>query len=73
VPEGKAYQLWFIVGNNAPMPGKTFVPDAEGRGILNDHMPQTALNAPVFAVTVEAASGASAPTGPIFLRSSAVN
>ena len=36
VPEGKAYQLWFIVGNNPPMPGKTFVPDSEGKGMMKE-------------------------------------
>ncbi len=39
VPQGKAYQLWFIVGNNPPMPGKTFVPDSAGKGMMKDQMP----------------------------------
>ena len=73
VPKGKAYQLWFIVANNPPMPGKTFVPDNAGHGTLTDQLPQAALNSPVFAITVEPAGGVPAPTGPIFLSSSAVN
>ena len=73
VPEGKAYQLWFIVGNNPPMPGKTFVPDNAGHGTLKDQMPQAALNSAVFAITMEPAGGVPAPTGAIYLRSSAVN
>ena len=73
VPQGKAYQLWFIVGNNPPMPGKTFVPDNAGQGTLTDQMPQAALNAAVFAITIEPAGGVPAPTGPIYLRSSAIN
>jgi anti-sigma-K factor RskA len=73
VPEGKAYQLWFIVANNPPMPGKTFVPDSAGHGTLKDQLPQAAMNSPVFAITVEPASGVQAPTGPIYLSSSAVN
>ena len=73
VPEGKAYQLWFIVGNNPPMPGKTFVPDSAGQGVLKDEMPQAALNSTVFAITMEPAGGVPAPTGAIYLRSSAVN
>jgi anti-sigma-K factor RskA len=72
-PEGKAYQLWFIVGNNPPMPGKTFVPDSEGKGVLKDQMPQAALNSAVFAITLEPAGGLPAPTGKIYLSSSAVN
>ena len=73
VPAGKAYQLWFIVGNNPPMPGKTFLPDDAGKGTLREQMPQAALNSAVFAITLEPASGVPAPTGPIYLRSSAVN
>ena len=73
VPQGKAYQLWFIVGNNPPMPGKTFVPDSAGKSTLKDQMPTAALNAPVFAITLEPAGGVPAPTGSIYLRSSAVN
>jgi anti-sigma-K factor RskA len=72
VPQGKAYQLWFIVANKPPMPSKTFAPDSNGKGVLKAQMPREALDSPVFAVTVEAAAGATAPTGPIYLRS-AVN
>jgi anti-sigma-K factor RskA len=73
VPQGKAYQLWFIVGNNPPMPGKTFVPDSEGKGVLKDQMPQAALNSAVFAITLEPAGGLPAPTGKIYLSSPAIN
>ena len=73
LPQGKAYQLWFIVGNKAPMPGKTFAPDRTGQGVIKEQMPREALNSPVFAVTVEPAGGVAAPTGPIYLSSSAVN
>jgi anti-sigma-K factor RskA len=72
-PQGKSYQLWFIVGNNPPMPGKTFIPDSEGKGMLKDQMPQAALKSTVFAITMEPAGGVGAPTGPIYLSSSAVN
>ena len=73
VPQGKEYQLWFIVGNNPPMPGKTFMPDSEGKGVLKDQMPQVALNSAVFAITLEPAGGVPAPTGKIYLSSPAVN
>jgi anti-sigma-K factor RskA len=69
VPQGKAYQLWFIVGNKPPLPGKTFVPDDAGKGVMKDQVPQPALESAVFAITLEPASGASAPTGAIYLRS----
>ena len=73
VPEGKAYQLWFIVGSNPPMPGKTFVPEPGGKRMVDEQVPQAALRSAVFAITVEPAAGVTAPTGPIYLRSSAVN
>lgn len=73
VPQGKAYQLWFIVPNKPPIPGKTFVPDSTGNVVLKDQMPGGATNAPIFAVTVEPAGGVKAPTGPMYLRSSEVN
>ena len=67
VRQGEAYQLWFIVGNNPPKPGKTFVPDSSGTAVLKDQMPREPVD--VFAITVEPADGSSAPTSPIFLRS----
>lgn len=69
VPQGKAYQLWFIVGNKPPVPGKTFVPDSAGNAVLKDEVPREAIDANVFAITVEPASGSTAPTSPIYLRS----
>ena len=72
-PQGKAYQLWFIVGKNPPMPGKTFSPDDEGNGVLRDQMPTEALESAIFAITLEPQGGVTAPTGPIYLRSFEVN
>jgi len=69
VPQGKAYQLWFIVGNKPPMPGKTFVPDSAGNAVLKDKLPREAIDANVFAITVEPERGSNAPTSPIYLRS----
>jgi anti-sigma-K factor RskA len=68
-PPGKGYQLWFIAGNRPPQPGKVFVTDRSGRGELSDQIPTEARKSPVFAVTVEPASGVPAPTGPIVLIS----
>ena len=73
VPQGKAYQLWFIVGKNPPMPGKTFVPDKQGKGMLKDQVPAAAIDSAIFAITMEPAQGVDAPTGPIYLRSSEIN
>lgn len=67
-PAGKAYQLWFIVGNEK-LPGGVFTPDSAGNANLKDKIPPQALAGSVFAVTLEAASGAKSPTGDIFLLS----
>ena len=67
-PAGKAYQLWFIVGN-LPIPGKVFAIGPTGKAILSDQVPSQALKVVVFAVTLEPESGVKTPTGPIYLRS----
>jgi hypothetical protein len=67
-PEGKQYQLWFIVGTEK-MPGKTFSPDAGGSGMLIDQVPSSAMESAVFAITLEPAGGVKAPTGQIYLVS----
>ena len=69
VPRGKVYQLWFIVGNKPPLPGKTFVPDSAGNAVLKDELPREAIDANVFAITVEPERGSTAPTSPIYPRS----
>lgn len=68
-PAGKEYQLWFIVGTKPPIPGKTFVPDNDGRGTLRDVASDQPLDSAVFAVTLEPAGGVDTPTGAIYLRS----
>jgi len=67
-PSGKAYQLWFIVGNK-PMPGKVFTTDSSGNGTVQDQMPEVARDSAVFAITLEPAGGMPSPTGEIYLRS----
>lgn len=69
-PAGMAYQLWFIAGGR-PMPGKVFTTDSSGAGTLQDQVPAEALNAPIFAITLEPESGMQAPTGAIYLSSGA--
>jgi anti-sigma-K factor RskA len=67
-PSGKAYQLWFIVGNK-PMPGRVFTTDSSGNGTVQDQMPEVARDAAVFAITLEPEGGMPSPTGEIYLRS----
>ncbi len=68
-PEGKAYQLWFVVSGQLT-PGKLFSPDASGHGSLEDQIPAKARGSTGFAITLEPAGGVAAPTGQIYLRSS---
>jgi anti-sigma-K factor RskA len=68
IPQGKAYQLWFLVGDKA-MPGKTFAPDSNGHGVLKDQVPSQAIYLSSFAITVEPAGGSTTPTSPIYLYS----
>lgn len=68
VPQGKEYQLWFIVPGKPPMRGKTFAPDNTGGATSKDQMPEAALAASVFAITLEPAGGVDSPTGPMYLR-----
>ncbi|MFN2498051.1 MAG: anti-sigma factor domain-containing protein [Pyrinomonadaceae bacterium] len=69
-PAGKAYQLWFILGNK-PMPGRVFTTDTQGNGSLQDQIPAEAMSGAVFAITLEPASGVQSPTGAIYLSSGA--
>jgi anti-sigma-K factor RskA len=68
VPEGMAYQLWFIK-DGKKMPGKVLMPDATGNGIMEDEIPEVAREAGVFALTLEPRSGVQVPTGAIYLIS----
>jgi hypothetical protein len=70
-PPGKAYQLWFIAEGKPPMPGSVFQPDARGHAEMHETIPPEGRNAAVFAVTLEPAGGVSAPTGEMYLKSSA--
>jgi len=68
-PEGKQYQLWFIIGGKPPMPGKTFSTDSQGNGVMEDQVPAEAMNSAVFAITLERKGGVRSPEGPMYLKS----
>jgi len=70
-PAGFAYQLWFIAEGRPPMPGKVFTTDQTGHAEMHDTVPPEGRHAAVYAVTLEPASGMSAPTGEMYLKSSA--
>jgi cell division protein FtsB len=70
-PAGKAYQLWFIAEGKPPIPGSVFRPDARGHAEMYETIPPEGRTAAIFAVTLEPAGGVSAPTGEMYLKSSA--
>jgi hypothetical protein len=70
-PAGKAYQLWFIAAGKPPMPGSVFQTDARGHAEMHDIVPPEGRRAAIYAVTLEPASGVTAPTGEMYLKSSA--
>jgi len=66
VPEGRAYQLWFIK-DGAPVPSVTFKPEPSGH-VKVEQIPVPADGeVSAAAVTVEPESGSTRPTSPILL------
>ena len=68
-PADKAYEVWFIPKGLAPIPGRTFTVNADGRALISDSLPPEAGSAAVVAITLEPKEGSSAPTGLIYLAS----
>jgi anti-sigma-K factor RskA len=62
-PEGRAYQLWMIDGDDV-VPGPTFAPEDRNFSLIVGNDPS---GADMMAVTIEREGGATAPTGdPVF-------
>jgi anti-sigma-K factor RskA len=67
LPPRKAYELWLIPGQGAPIPAGVFKPDARGSAtVVNPPLP-AGTEAKAFAITVENEAGATAPTMPIIM------
>jgi len=71
-PADKAYEVWFIPKGLAPIPGRTFTVNNNGRALVSDSLPVAAGSAAVVAITLEPKSGSAAPTGAIYLASPAL-
>jgi len=70
LPPHKAYQLWLVPPDGAPLPAGVFKPDARGSGtIVNPPLPAGA-EAKAFAITVEDEAGVPHPTTPIIMMGS---
>jgi anti-sigma-K factor RskA len=66
-PPGKAYQLWLIPMQGAPMPAGMFKPDEHGNAVVLDHAMLEGVVAKAFAVTLEPEAGSEQPTSPILI------
>src|SRR5580692_9142087 len=67
LPGQKAYELWLIPANGAPIPAGVFKPDAHGSAsVVNPPLPG-GVEAKAFAITVENEAGAATPTMPIVM------
>ncbi len=67
VPSQKAYELWLIPTQGAPIPAGVFKPDAKGSAtVVNPPLP-VGVEAKAFAITVEPEGGSNAPTSTPFL------
>jgi len=67
LPPRKAYELWLIPVNGAPVPAGVFKPDAHGSASVVNPVLPAAVEAKAFAITVEDESGATSPTMPILM------
>ena len=67
LPPQKAYELWLIPMQGAPMPAGMFKPDARGSAtVVNPPIP-AGTQAKAFAITIENEAGSSTPTMPIVM------
>jgi anti-sigma-K factor RskA len=67
LPPRKAYELWLIPVNGAPVPAGVFKPDGHGSASVVNPVLPAAIEAKAFAITVENETGASVPTMPIVM------
>jgi anti-sigma-K factor RskA len=67
LPRQKAYELWLIPLEGAPIPAGVFTPDAHGSAtVVNPPLP-SGVEAKAFAITVEPETGSTTPTMPIVM------
>jgi anti-sigma-K factor RskA len=67
VPAQKAYELWLIPTQGAPIPAGVFRPDSRGTAMVMNPMLPAGVEAKAFAITIEPEQGSSAPTSEIIM------
>jgi len=72
LPANKAFELWLIPKQGAPIPAGVFKPDAQGRAsVVNPPLPAD-TEAKAFAITIENEGGSAAPTSPIVMMGAGI-
>ena len=72
LPGQKAYELWIIPTQGAPIPAGVFKPDAQGGAmVINPPIP-VGVEAKAFAITIEPEQGSTTPTMPIVMMGAGV-
>lgn len=67
LPPQKAYELWLIPMNGAPIPAGVFKPDARGSATVIQPPLPAGVEAKAFAITIEPEQGSATPTMPIVM------
>ena len=67
LPPQKAYELWLIPTNGAPIAAGMFKPDARGSASVIEPPLPGGVEAKAFAITVEPEQGSATPTMPIVM------
>jgi anti-sigma factor RsiW len=67
VPPQKAYELWLIPTNGAPIPAGVFKPDSQGSAAVIEPPLPAGVTAKAFALTIEPEQGSATPTMPIVM------
>jgi anti-sigma-K factor RskA len=63
LPPQKAYELWLLPMQGAPIPAGVFKPDAHGSAmVMNPPNIPSGVEAKAFAITIEPEQGSPAPT-----------
>ncbi len=70
-PPKKAYQLWLVPKEGAPIPAGTFWPDSGGNAAMVQTSMPSGMEPKAFAITIEDAEGSKTPTMPIIMSGGA--
>ncbi len=70
-PPKKAYELWILPKQGAPIPAGTFWPDAAGNATMMETSMPSGMEPKAFAITIEDAEGSQTPTSPVIMSGAA--